>query len=492
MRSTVWPIGIVFALSGCAVHETPLSAPPPPTHKPLIIPEETNNTRTAITPFCPTTLFPDLEIELPEGIPGVSDLERFEQSVIPYVEANGIDRENFFEIQERFEASYFTPWNNCTPPMRVEDIAWPLRAFKGGFGSNLRPVHPSWFQQMQEQCNFSAYGSLNQKGIALRYMDIRTLPSEKPLYNNPALPGEGFPFDLLQNSSINYGEPLFVSHTSKDGEWSYIFTNSVSGWVKTDGIRLLDDDQIGNYLIKEKLFLLQDGLPLYDETGRFVTYSRIGMVLALDSQEGENYHALRYDADQSPKHLIVPKDAARIGISKLNKGDLIRIGEQMLHNTYGWGGMFGERDCSSMIRDMLTPFGIWLPRNSSAQAKKGEVVVLEGLSNEAKLARIKEKGIPFETIIYLKGHVLLYAGTYQDNVMVLHNIWGIRTIDKKGVKGRHIVGKAVISTLELGSELEDYDPDNKLLTRVQSMNIFTKPAVLLTRGVKNLKTAKRL
>jgi hypothetical protein len=69
--------------------------------------------------------------------------------------------------------------------------------------------------------------------------------------------------------------------------------------------------------------------------------------------------------------------------------------------------------------------------------------------------------------------------------MVMHNIWGIRTLDKQGNKGRHVIGKAVISTLELGEDLENYDPEMKLLTRVESMNIFTKTPLTLARGNKN-------
>ena len=434
----------------------------------------------------------DMEIDLPDTMVKVGDLVRFAQTIDPYIENAGMDHENLLEMQYRFERSYFTPWANCTPPMSAEDVAWPLRAFKGGYGSNLRPINGGWFEEMQVQTNFEAYGSINRKGIASKWMNIRALPTDKPLYRDPSLPGEGYPFDMLQNSSLNYGEPVFVSHTSKDGAWSYIFTNSVSGWVKTEGVTLLDDSAIDQYLQKEKLFLLEDNVPLYDEEKHFVTYSRVGMVLAMEGAEGENYSVVAFAPDGTTKRLSVPKKIAHTGVSRLNKEDMSRIAAQMLKNTYGWGGMYGERDCSSMIRDMYTPFGIWLPRNSSAQAKKGEIVSFEGVSDSEKLALITEKGIPFETIIYLKGHVLLYIGLYEGNVMVMHNIWGIRTIDKEGNKGRHIVGKAVISTLDMGSELENFDPNNRLLTRALSMNIFTKPPILLSKGKKGGKAGKRL
>lgn len=489
MKSTLWIGGMMIVMGGCSIHtDIPQSAVALKTLQPPPLPAAAP----AADPYC-CTLPQELEVKLPELGPKVNDLERFVQSISPYVEQSGIDRETFFDIQTNFEKSYYAPWGYSAPPICAEDASWPLRAFRGGYGSNLRPLPPAWFQEMAIQTNFEEFGILNQKGIAVRWMDLRALPTDKPLYRDPSLPGEGYPFDMLQNSSVNYSEPLFISHTSKDGSWSYVFTNSASGWVPSDGIAAMDDAMIDRVLKSEKLFLFEDNVPLYDSYNRFVAHSRIGMVLPLEKEQQYEYYALAYDGNGSFKSVSIPKSAARIGVSKLNKADLIRLGEQMLKNTYGWGGMFGERDCSSMIRDMYAPFGIWLPRNSASQARKGEVVSFEGLSNEEKLQQIKTKGIPFETIVYLKGHVLLYIGTYQDNVMMMHNVWAIRTVDKAGNKGRRIVGKAVISTLELGSELEEFDPENKLLTRVQSMNVFTRtPPLLLTKKGKPPKKKKNL
>lgn len=481
MKSALWIGGIVIFLGGCTAHMPPSTPLPGPIGKTESSSEPLFTPPMPVGPYS-VSVPQELEIKLPELGPKINDLERFEQSIVPYVEENGADREELYEIQNTFEQSYYTPWRYTIPPLCAEDASWPVRAFQGGYGSNLRPVSPSWFKQIEEQSNFEAYGTINQPAIAMEWMDMRALPTDKPLYRNPELPGEGYPFDMLQNSSVNYHEPLFVSHTSKDGAWSYIFTNSASGWVKSNQIALIDDAKIEEMLKREKLFITEDNIPLYDTEHRFVTYSRVGMVLPLQESGETDYEALVYDTNGSFKTLFVPKAAAHLGVSKINKSDLIKIGGEMLKNTYGWGGMYGERDCSSMIRDMYTPFGIWLPRNSSSQGRKGEVVSFEGLRDDEKLSLIEEKGIPFETIIYLKGHVLLYIGTYQHNVMVMHNVWGVRTIDASGKKGRHIIGKAVVSTLELGSELNDFDPANKLLTRAKSMNIFTHQPFVLVKG----------
>lgn len=486
MKTTIWMSGILLALGGCGTHN------PVPTPKSIpITPSVEENQSVNPTPFC-CSLPQDLDLKLPVYGPKVNDLERFVQSITPYVEANALDRDSYHEAQKNFESRYFSPWGYATPPQKLQEITWPLRAFRGGYGSNLQPVPPVWFEQMKQNSNFEAFGLLNRKAIAIKPMDVRALPTDKPLYKNPSIPGEGYPFDLLQNSSVHFNEPLFVSHTSQDGAWSYIFSNNVSGWVKSEGITYIDDQNALRFQKGEKLYLIQDNIPLYDPNKKFVTYSRVGMLLPYERSDNEYYYALSIGEGNVTKTLSIPKEIGRIGISRFNKNDLAIIGTQMLKNTYGWGGMYGERDCSSMIRDYMTPFGIWLPRNSSAQAKRGEVISLNGLSNEEKLARIKTQGIPFETILYLKGHVLLYIGTYQESVLTLHNIWGIRTIDKEGNKGRHVIGKAVISTLELGSELENFDPSMKLLNRIESMNIFTKTPATLSRVTKNTTPKKSI
>lgn len=469
-----------MALGGCSTH-IPVPDPQSKSLTPLL--KKDANQSALSDPFC-CMLPQDLDVKFPEYGPKVNDLERFEQALAPYVEKNGIDKENLLEIQTTFDDRYFSPWYYTNTPQKVQEITWPLRAFRGGYGNNLIPVPPSWFEGIKNQSNFESYGTINQKAITLKWMNMRAFPTDKPLYKDPSKAGDGYPFDLLQNSSVNYNEPIFISHTSKDGAWSYIFTNNASGWVPSDGVSIIDDATVSAIKKSQRLFVIEDNIALYDTRNQFVAYCRIGMVLPLEREEGDFYYVKSVDRNNTIKILSLPKHSAHIGVSRFNKSYLISIGNQLLKNTYGWGGMYGERDCSSMIRDFMTPFGIWLPRNSAAQSRKGEIVSFIGLSDDEKLSLIKEQGVPFETIIYLKGHVLLYVGTYQESVIVMHNFWGIRTVDKLGNKGRHIVGKAVISTLELGSELDDYDSSMKLLSRVESMNIFTRTPVLLARQAK--------
>lgn len=466
-------LGVSFLLYGCSKTNPKI--------------ELSNLPQKSLAPICKdlntsvvtydTPLPQDSEPELPLVTTNVSDLEHFPQTLTPYLEYNFTNQEAPYEIQKRFEEQYYTPWSYSVAPICSKEAQWPIGAFVSGYGSNLKRVDASWISELVDQSNFLSFSTINKPAITTKWMNMRVFPTQKPLYRNPALPGEGYPFDLLQNSSVAFNEPIFVSHYSKDGSWVYVFTNNASGWVESDGVALITQKEIKLIHEKEKVFITQDRIPLNSQSGEFIAYTRIGMVLPLSEETPAGYKVLFFKNNGAMEEMTVPKGSARIGAHLLTKDDLLKVGTYLLRNTYGWGGMFEERDCSSMIRDFLTPFGIWLPRNSASQAKKGEVISFDGLDNNQKIALIKAKAIPFETIFYKKGHVLLYIGTYENNVMAMHNIWGIRTIDSAGKKGRVIVGKAVISTLELGKEVENFDANNMLLSKLVSMNIFTHSAV---------------
>lgn len=412
----------------------------------------------------------------------IVDLDRFAQNIDTYAGYYGEDQNSTYEIQKTFQYHYYRPWRYVAVPIGVKEASWPINAYNAGYGSNLKPIPKEWFLKMGEQSDFKSFGSISKPAIALRWMSVRVFPTQKPLYKNPTKPGNGYPFDMLQNNSVSFNEPLFLSHYSLDGSWAYVFSNNASGWVEASGISMITPEQSNLFQNKEKVFITEDGVALRDNQNKFVAYSRIGMVLPLSHENNTTVSALYIDGSGNTRETLIPKQSAHVGIQLINKNDLVKIGNQLLKNTYGWGEMYEERDCSSMIRDYMTPFGIWLPRNSAQQAKKGEIISFKDMNNTQKLMTIKEKGLPFETIIYKKGHVLLYVGTVDDTVLVMHNIWGIRTKDKMGIKGRVIVGRAVVSTLELGSEVENFDSENMLLNTIISMNIFTRtPSVLVQK-----------
>lgn len=416
------------------------------------------------------------EIRAEADIP-IADLQNYPQDAAAYVE-NIKSRTILLGIQQAYKKHYFSPWKMNKPAETLRAIKWPFRSYraKGSYGQNLKPLKQEWFDEMLDRSNFKSYGTENRYAITLRFSSLRNFPTNKPLFRDPEDAGEGFPFDYLQNSGIHANEPLFVSHYSKDGAWAYVFSAYATGWLRMHDIALLSKNDTLRWQKAKQLHILKDGYPIKDTKNRFVFYGRLGMMLPIikSSEEGYTVLTVTPGAYNQPTftHVKIPKSVANEGILPLNEETLPNIANEVMKSRYGWGGLYGERDCSSTLRDLYAPFGIWLPRNSSQQARIGKVISFKNMDREAKLKTIKDKGIPFETLLHRKGHILLYVGEYDGNVMAMHNVWGVKT--KNGDKeGRRIIGKTVISTLDIGCDQPDYDKENNLLDQLKSMNIVT-------------------
>lgn len=422
--------------------------------------------------FCITPVYPNF----------VEDLYRFPQDISVYTHKNALLHKRLYDIQKAFDKNYFSVWYYKRPPESSFTARWPFRVYGEGcsYGENLQPLEPSWFDEMLEKANFKQFGKVNRYGLTLHFSSLRNFPTHKPLFRDPDRAGEGFPFDYLQNSAIHANEPLYVSHYSNDKAWVFVYTSYASGWLPSQAIAFMGKKDRKKWQKAKPAYLLKEKVALTDTDGHFLFYSRVGMRLSFIKKRGlyTYVRAVAPGAFNRPTFVTIRMKNSEVATAPLfiNQNNLTNITADVMKSNYGWGGLYEERDCSSTLRDIFTPFGIWMPRNSRQQSRIGKVVSLEDLNITAKEELIKEKAIPFETFLHRKGHIMLYLGTYDDNIMILHNMWGIKTVDDNDKEGRVIVGKVVISTLEIGSEQNGYDYNSSLLPSLDRMNIFTYKA----------------
>jgi len=426
-----------------------------------------------------TPLRPPQEKALPEKsrtASGPEDLARFPQTIDPYL-SNMRDRSAVMEAQRHYKEAYYRVWDDDYVPESLEKVKWPFDVYRPetAYGQNLRPLPQSWFYAMMREANWQQYGSVGRAAIALRRLDLRNFPTAKPLFHDPAAAGEGFPFDYLQNSAVFADEPLYLSHYSESGAWAYVLTSYATGWVPSDRIALVDEPQRRERRERPLLALLEDRLPMHTPDNRYLFEGYVGMLLPLEGEAGGMFRAdalMRRDAEGvRTVPAEIPEASAAAAPLRFEHCNLRRVVAPILRQTlYGWGGLYGERDCSSTVRDIFAPFGLWLPRNSYRQSQIGRVVPLQALDDEAKLAKIVSEARPFETLLYLRGHILLYLGLYDGEPAVLHTVWGVKTVDDEGNFGRYVIGRTVISSLRLGRELEGYSDEYSLLRKLVSMN----------------------
>jgi hypothetical protein len=350
----------------------------------------------------------------------LKDLIEVSQDVRDYTK--GVENSTLYDTQKKYENSYFGMWKIKKPKESLDDIKWAFRYFKNkqNYADNLTLIDDNYFKKMYEKSNFSQYQTINKKALSIKYANIRALPTSKPIFKNPKQAGEGFPFDYLQNSSINPNTPLFVSHYSKDKQWVFVFSSITFGWLKSDDIVFIDDGDAQKWMDAKEVFITKEGVTLFSENGEALFNTRVGMLFALIKVNKKTYTILTVSSykNQLPyfHQTEISKDIATMKPLVFNQENLNKIIKEVSKTHYGWGGIYQQRDCSSTMLDLFTPFGIYLPRNSSKQSLVGEVINLDGYSDKEKLELIKQKGVAFETLLYKRGHIVLYVGTYNDKV----------------------------------------------------------------------------
>ncbi len=370
----------------------------------------------------------------------------------------------------------YAPWSMRELNATRKEATWAIGhyAAKPLFAENRRPLPKERFEAWVRNADYGAFNTLRRHAVTLHPTSLRLFPTMRPIFYDPSLPGEGYPFDYNQNSAVKPFTPLIVSHLSRDGAWAFVQTPFALGWLPVRDIGYVSEAQIGRIVKMANLVVLKEGAPLYDGSQRFLFYAKMGTVLPLVGEEDGFFRILvplkegegvRLEETLFPRgwgeRMPLAMDAANVG----------RIAHTLLGEPYGWGGMVGNRDCSAMTRDFFAPFGVWLPRNSARQAKVGRVIALAGLDAAAKERRIVEEGIPFRTLVHLRGHIMLYIGSRNGRAYVMHNLWGIRT--RNG--GRYIVGRAVVTPLGLGERLPEAARESLPIERIDSMNILLPP-----------------
>lgn len=415
----------------------------------------------------------------------MADLSRFEQRVSAY--AHGEKPLLSAAVQKDFDATFnrkfFAPWHLKKASLSAESAFWGIKHYetKEGFAENLLPLRREEWQRLVALQQLATYPSLARPAITVRNTSLRLFPTERPYFLDPRKAGEGFPFDYFQSSALAVGNPIFATHRSSDGAWIFVESNFAYGWVPNDAIAWVSPPLQRRYENGSYAAILHDDTTLRSAKGDFLTQADLGAIFPLAKPKSPPYslYVPVRNAEGNAELRIAIATSAHVAMKPLalTAAAIARLSDPLMGQPYGWGGLFCDRDCSSTMRDLFIPFGIWLGRNSQTQGLNGgKFYDLRDKSIAEKEAEIRVKGIPFVTLIWLKGHIGLYLGTSPETKepLLLHNFWGVHIFDNEGKEGREIVGRLVITSLRPGEERPDVRKDD-FYSRVQGMAILTEP-----------------
>lgn len=383
----------------------------------------------------------------------IADLNR-PQDAIPYVHQDQIDQsqEALDTLKSQYLKQFFSPFVDLVPNPNREEVFWIEKSLikSSGFGENLEVDSPQYSQKILESMQIDKYPSLVRKAIVIKDTNVRAVPSIKPVFSK----ADGYPFDRWQNSLIFYGTPVLITHYDVSRRWAHIQTGFVYGWVEVSDLALISQDQIQEILKVQNFMMPKDDEgALFDKNDRYITEKRIGKLFMFD----QNHEMLLFQRTSSGnlkiEKLPVDLESFHPFPQRFSQTAMAEYVNLLVGQKYGWGGLYENRDCSAFVRDVFSNFGLYLPRNSFTQAKYGtHQIKLEDLSLKEKEKMIINNASPFATIIWLKGHIMLYLGKDEEgNVMVAHSAWSVKSSDLFGER-EHKLGGVVITTLKPGNE----------------------------------------
>lgn len=288
--------------------------------------------------------------------------------------------------------------------------------------------------------------------ITTQNASIRAFPTDIFLTNTVGK------YDYMQETGVNYYEPLIVLWDSKDGEWSFVQTYDYNGWMRKDSFGLCSKE-IFDSLVND---IKNGDYQVFNKTGKFfLDINTTGTMFALEEYvEPEDANA---DNIADIENLLVNfrmgtqipyKDGKFTWVFRNEKGEaefmsLERIYSGMVNDSfiadyilpvqkfttnnllyranealgtpYSWGDSDENgMDCSSTLQGLFKCFGIIIPRNSSQQIKlSANIVNLSEMSLTGKLDTITD--LPIGSILYMPGHVMMYLGEYNGIPYIIHN-----------------------------------------------------------------------
>ena len=396
---------------------------------------------------------------------GLFDRLNLSQNPIDYASDSNSSKQGAFLDPDKVITKLFRVWDDDFKAS-VSESLWVLDIIKKeGFKENLLPYTSN------EKAKFSAdlysASTVNHIAIISRNTDIRAFPTKKPYFYDPEAAGEGYPFDNFQLSRIYTNTPIKIVAVSANGAFYYIASAITDGWVDARDVAILTKDESKFIRSSDMLMSVDDKTSIFDTDGKFIERMQVGSFVY--ENDGTIYSALE---DRLSEVKIEKKAFVKFPLLYSEK-TFATLAKSLMDEPYGWGGFLDDRDCSMYLRDLFLPFGQFLARNSRVQAtsEKSEYIDLSDMNEAKRNEYIKTHAKPFATLLYLKGHILLYLGVVDGEIVALHDAWGFTYTENK-IEHRHVIGKPIITTLHMGEKYKNFVKSKSLSSRLQGIRIF--------------------
>jgi hypothetical protein len=353
---------------------------------------------------------------------------------------------NFKDIQKRYTSKWIK-----------KKILKSFNGIKGRgkyFADNASIPH-QFYKNIKKELNLEGLKSKNQRtryAMSINYTNQRIIPTQEALLKKK----NQIYFDRNQNSALDIATPIAVLHTTKDGMWHYGISPTSSGWIRDQDIAFGGREEISNYLKSKKFIVTTASKTPLILKGVYHDYFRMGVKLPyLLTIDDKIMIKVPVRDDKSGKLIFlkttVKKSNVNIGYLKYTQKNILIQAFKFLHQPYGWGGMFGEQDCSKFIQEIYATTGLHLPRNSASQSKVGYAKInLSHSDSTTRIQKLTQSARAGISILHLKGHIVLFIGEYNGEPFIIHTVWGSSS--------RHFaLGRTSVTSLNFNNYLDKID-----------------------------------
>lgn len=254
----------------------------------------------------------------------------------------------------------------------------------------------------------------------------RLFPTDLVYYDEPG----DFYYPSNVSAELYSGEGVAAVHTSADGKWSFVITRSFTCWVPNEVLAFChsasewkDAVAPSEYLTVTGDKIIIDAIP--GATKEYTAIAYMGMKLKLAGEVSDDVNGRSpfsaytvllpsRDGDGMLSYMAATVAASQdvvVGSLPLTGANIVAQAFRFLGHTYGWGGEFGENDCSGMARQVMKCFGFDFPRNSSAIAavtglERHELA--EDMSHDDRMKLFSS--LPAGTVMQFRGHIMIFLG----------------------------------------------------------------------------------
>jgi len=328
---------------------------------------------------------------------------------------------------------------------------------KGYYDSEGKKALPDFFKSIEDYINLDQIPPkvTVQFGLVAAWADQRIIPTARELYTEKM----NLEFDRLQNSALDVGTPLAILHGTRDGKWVWAVSPLSSGWIKAEKVAICSRNDLAGYIKASSFIVVTNAKAdiFFDRSlTDFHARARMGTRFPRGTDDSSNVVEILFpyrEANGACTFIpaFVQRQDVHQGFLPYAPRNVISQAFKLLHAPYGWGGMFGEQDCSRFIQEVFAAMGIMFPRNSTRQANVGTLIAFfdKKYTDSDKIAVLANKATCTPTTLWIKGHIMLFLGFVDGYPYAIHATWGYPQPHLTGERVR-VTKRTVVSSLRLG------------------------------------------